>query len=244
MDVHDPYLPPHPYRTSFSQLENPGGLLNWRVGRSNPVLTAEQIQNEIDAYDGAIRYVDEQINHLLSELQRRHLSDNTIVILTSDHGEMFGEQGLFLHGNSLYLPSGVRIKRDVANTSLAPTVMDLLGERDRSGFVGPSLASFWQSPALEIPYPEPSSFVAKQPWVEATLPVSQGSIKSIVSEKWHYIENESLGEELYNLEEDAKEAHNLADKPEVQSIREQLRFKLQEIMAGSRTRSELVRLSK
>jgi hypothetical protein len=46
-DVHDPYLPPQPYRSRFSNLENAGGILN---GQQPPVvLTTEQLQGEIDA---------------------------------------------------------------------------------------------------------------------------------------------------------------------------------------------------
>ena len=48
MDTHDPYLPPKPYRVKFSKLKNPGGILNWRVGREDPKLTIEQIKSEIE----------------------------------------------------------------------------------------------------------------------------------------------------------------------------------------------------
>lgn len=66
--------------------------------------TDEQIQGEIDAYDGGIYYTDQQIDLLLKELDGRGVLDNTIVVITSDHGEMFGEHGLWEHHNSLYKP--------------------------------------------------------------------------------------------------------------------------------------------
>src|SRR5690606_35418120 len=56
-DVHDPYVPPQPYRSKFSALEEPGGIINSYQGRYHPALTAAQVQAEIDAYDGAIAYV-------------------------------------------------------------------------------------------------------------------------------------------------------------------------------------------
>ena len=60
--------------------------------------------NKRRLYDGAIASIDQEIGRLLDELRRRGVLDNTIVIVTSDHGEQFGEHGLNGHGNSLYLP--------------------------------------------------------------------------------------------------------------------------------------------
>ena len=85
----------------FASRKSPSGVLNWRVGRDH-LQSPEQRQGEIDAYDGAIAYVDTHINQLLAELQKRHLDANTLVVITSDHGEAFGEHGSYLHGNSLY----------------------------------------------------------------------------------------------------------------------------------------------
>ena len=84
MDVHDPYLPPQPYRQKFSEVQAPGGILNCGVGRCFPTLTADELQGEIDAYDGAISYVDDQINQLLYQLRDRGLLENTVVLITSD----------------------------------------------------------------------------------------------------------------------------------------------------------------
>ncbi len=55
-----------------------------------------------DRYDEAIEYLDSEIDRLLAELQERGDWENTLVIITSDHGELFGEHGLTGHGNSLY----------------------------------------------------------------------------------------------------------------------------------------------
>ena len=102
-DVHDPYTPPDPYRNTFSTMDNPGGEINSYMERYTPDLTSEQLQGEIDAYDGSILYVDDQINELLIGLQNSGQLENTLVIITSDHGESFGEHGLLQHSNSLYI---------------------------------------------------------------------------------------------------------------------------------------------
>ena len=55
-----------------------------------------------DAYDDCISYLDSQIGKLMDELESRGLLKNTLVVITSDHGEELGEHGLFGHGRSLY----------------------------------------------------------------------------------------------------------------------------------------------
>ena len=62
----------------------------------------QEIQTERDSYDGAIAYIDQQIGALADELQRRGLLDDTLLIVTSDHGEHLGEHGFMRHGNTLY----------------------------------------------------------------------------------------------------------------------------------------------
>ena len=55
-----------------------------------------------DAYDSCLAYLDEQLGLLFDELERRGLLDDTLVVITSDHGEGLGEHELFDHGESLY----------------------------------------------------------------------------------------------------------------------------------------------
>jgi arylsulfatase A-like enzyme len=57
-----------------------------------------------DSYDTAIGYLDRQLGVLLEEMERRGLADNTLVIVTSDHGEELGERGLVVHGATVYRP--------------------------------------------------------------------------------------------------------------------------------------------
>ena len=55
-----------------------------------------------DSYDDCLAYIDEQLDILFDELQRRGVLDQTLIIVTSDHGEGLGEHDLFDHGESLY----------------------------------------------------------------------------------------------------------------------------------------------
>ena len=104
-------------------------------------------------YDSCIASLDDQLGRLFNELERRGLLANTLVILTSDHGEHFNDHNLVGHGNSLYRPllhvplllippwnedPSVRVVREPASLrDLPATVVDLLGlARDRHSRAG------------------------------------------------------------------------------------------------------------
>jgi len=92
----------------------------------------------VDEYDAGLKYEDDSIGALLAELDRDGILKNTLVILTSDHGESLGDHGLSYHGAALYwelvrvplifswpghLPEGVRVEQPVGNQAVAATVM-------------------------------------------------------------------------------------------------------------------------
>jgi arylsulfatase A-like enzyme len=233
IDVHDPYIPPEPYRGEFSKSNNPGGILNCSIGRCYPTLTAEQIQAEKDAYDGAVSYVDNQINQLLDGLQKRGLLENTIIIITSDHGEAFGEHGMYLHDNSLYrevihvpliliwpghLPENVKVARPVSIAALPATVMGLLGEKNQKDFPIQSLEPLWENSEAASNWPYPLAEIAERPWTPENYPVHSGWVKTLVAPQWQFIKNEILPDELYNWNADVLEKKDLAQNPDMQSL--------------------------
>jgi arylsulfatase A-like enzyme len=101
-DVHDPYTSEEPWRSQFSSKPSPGGRFDSTQSVLLADLTADQVHEEIDAYDGAISYVDHWIGELLASLERSGRLANTIVVLTSDHGEGLGQHGFMGHGTTLY----------------------------------------------------------------------------------------------------------------------------------------------
>jgi arylsulfatase A-like enzyme len=232
-DVHDPYLPPQPYRSQFSALEAPGGIVNSHQSRYNPSLTPQEVQNEIDAYDGAISYVDDQIAQLLAEIERLGLGDNLLVVITSDHGEAFGEHGAFVHANSVYreeihvpliiwqpgrIPAGVRVFHPVSNAALPATIMDLISQEETPGpFPIRSLRGLWAEPEAPPDLALPLVEMEHWPWQEQVSPSHYGAMRSLISPEHHYIEHETLGTELYDWRKDLKESHNLAENQEGQS---------------------------
>ncbi len=146
MDVHSPYAPSRPF---FSEppATIPGlgvvpddelDILYRQKGLDAPGV----VPRIIKLYDGEIRTVDAAIDQLLKELQRENWFDNTIVVITSDHGEEFREHGSIEHGKNLYpevyevpliflwpgrLPAGVRISAQVRSIDIAPTLFALTG---------------------------------------------------------------------------------------------------------------------
>ena len=232
-DVHDPYLPPQPYRSRFSDIKDPGGRLNGPLYQVDPARRAEILRTELDAYDGSIAYVDEYIGRLLAEIEVRGLADNTLVVITSDHGEAFGEHKMWGHGMSLYreeihvplivwspgeVPNGLRVSQPVSNTALASTVMDFLGENKPSEFAVPSLVPLWQSESDPPNRPLPMAELEHIPWLTERGHSREGPMISLLGPEWHYIEHKKLGPELYDWSNDPDESLNLAKESENENV--------------------------
>lgn len=231
-DVHDPYTPPEPYRSKYASVPNPGGLINGFVERYHPELTPEQLQSEIDAYDGSISYVDDQIKNLFSELEQRDMLENTIVVITSDHGESLGEHGLLQHSASLYLPeihvplivwgpdripASKTIDTPVSLSALPATILSLVNESDEI-FPGPSLALLMNGDNAGANWPAPISEVAQMDGAAEQNPSTHGEMKSVVDTEMQFITHENFGEELYNWRTDPQELNNLINDPAAQTV--------------------------
>lgn len=193
-DAHLPYDPPSPWREQFSA-------------------TPEAI----DLYDGAIAYIDDSLGRLFAELRRRGALDRTLVIVSSDHGELFGEHGLHGHGNSLYLPelhvplivrypakvrAGVRLDTPVTLRDLMSTVLDAAGQP------GTAPGTSWLPLIAAMPDARGSEVVAE---VRAGVntapefPVSRGPMQSVITDSLHYIRNGDAVEELFAWRRDPAE---------------------------------------
>jgi arylsulfatase A-like enzyme len=173
--------------------------------------TTDAVQAEQDAYDRTIAFMDQQIGLLLDELQRRGILDNTLVIVTSDHGEEFLEHGVMTHGNSLYSPSlhvplllrlpgrvpaGVRVPQAVSVRDLPATVCAMLGVN--ATFPGATLARYWQE-GEEAPAQPLFADVSGRTFRPASYPVSKGDMQSVIVDRWHYIRRGDGHAELYDL---------------------------------------------
>jgi arylsulfatase A-like enzyme len=248
-DLHDPYLTEEPYKTRFSNKVARGNLINFQFQantfRRKPSLTEQEVQAEVDGYDGCLAYLDAKLGDLFSELSRRGIDKDTLVIVTSDHGEAFGNHDLFGHGNGLYIeslhvpliilwpgkiPSATRVPQPVSLHNIPATVLALVNGTD-SVFPGNSLVRFWSgNPGKEVEpifaNLSPGRFKDGLP----SYPSAKGGLRSLVTEQWHFILSESGYAELYAWREDPNETRNLAKDPAGRIVTEELKQRLNSLM--------------
>jgi arylsulfatase A-like enzyme len=136
--VHTPYAPPPDYQQLFldgGDVEIPPHL-EWMT-----------------KYDQEIRYTDDELAKLFETIDALGLAENTVFILTSDHGEAFLEHGLLEHGSLLTdevvrvplmfwgagIPAGRRVDATVSHVDLLPTILEILGVGEPPAREGTSL---------------------------------------------------------------------------------------------------------
>ena len=148
LDPHWPYSPPDPYHVMFPGPEGAAvdfNNLNWKsfergIEKGEIDLGPADLEAMQCFYDGEIRYTDAAISRILGFLRDRGLFENTIIVVTADHGEEFMEHGRVGHGHSLHdellrvplilrWPGGraARATGQVELVDVMPTLLDLVG---------------------------------------------------------------------------------------------------------------------
>lgn len=247
-DAHAPYVAPAPYDRKFSGIEPPTRAIE--LGKSRTPAEARGLH---DAYNGAISYVDAQLGILFDELKRRGLWSNTLVVVTADHGEEFGEHRWFGHANGLYfsalhvpllisfpgrLSGGIRVAEPVTLRDLPATVVDLLGIRGEVNFPGRSLSVHWtpEPDSVRTPPSPLLSEVSRHENQPAWYAVSKGDMQSIIVGRHHYIRNGDGREELYDVVADPGEMADLAASENSRAVLEVARVSLKRA-SGNGSRS-------
>jgi len=215
-DAHDPYRPPAPFDTVFRTGPAPAMIKGRRY-------SPEEVERMIGAYDASIAYLDHHFGRLLARLDTLGLLDNTIVIISSDHGEEFGEHRVFTHAHSLYQPSlrvplviaapgvpaGQRVDAWVTTTDLARTVLELASLEPRA-VPGRTLSRYWESRADSAMPPDTLRATVLYSWdVPEYYPIRKGDMESVFADPWKYIRNGDGSEELYDLRADPGERTDL-----------------------------------
>jgi len=166
-DPHWPYAPPEPFRSRFA---DPGyrGPMDGTLAPLKPYFMGEpmpaaDLQHIVDLYDGEIAYVDSQLARLLGELKKRNLLDNTVFIVTADHGEEFKEHGSLGHARTLYqeqlavplifsghpsMPPNTTRSDPASLVDIAPTVLAMAGVEQVPAMDGRSLVPAGKERAL------------------------------------------------------------------------------------------------
>jgi arylsulfatase A-like enzyme len=196
--------------------------------------------SNLDRYDAGVHYADDNIGQLMRGLERRGLASNTLVVITSDHGESLGDHGLTYHGAALYwelihvplivwypghVPSGLRVAQPVTNAAIPATVMDLFSSPGKT-FPGPALSQFWRNREVTTNWPDPLSelpqteiITPEDRAVEGKIPLAtNGGMQSLVRPGWHLIVHQKSGQQLYDWVHDPGESADRARAPETHAI--------------------------
>jgi len=232
-DVHEPFVPPQHYRRLYYQGEErdrrnhslEGIKDNLAYPFTKKLLDTmgediTDIEYVIAQYDAEITYVDEQFGKLISTLKELNILDDTLIILTSDHGESLGEHGIYFDHAGVYgptvhvplifhhldLPQGKKIDALVQLIDIAPTVLEFFKVDIPQEFEGRSLFPLLRGDSTEH-YKE--VFTNQGLW-QATRMMRTKKwklIKCIDNGFWNFPSTE-----LYDLQSDPQELNNIAQE--------------------------------
>ena len=259
MDPHAPYdtrrrefCGSGPAVRRFFRRVNSGDTFT-RLMAHSAALSPSELQIAIDLYDAEIRHADHCVGLVRDILHRESSLDETLLIVTADHGEAFGEHGVWGHGFCLndcltrvplvvrhprLFPAGTRSRALVQLPDLYDTCLALAGEAVAQSWNGLSLTQA-ADPAWE-----------GREYAFSEFPVQTGTLSlmknfnpdfepgpwgkqmwSVRTRKWRYIEYDDGGHELYDLASDPQEQFSLHEE------RPDILEKLQEVLAEHRGRS-------
>jgi len=225
-DVHTPSQPNDRYRKLL--VDPYDGPANGTTEQLHRHRSGEIRLDQNDArhlsqlYDAEIRQLDAELEQLFAELERRDVLDDTLVVITSDHGDEFLEHGDFMHSRTLYeelvripllmrgpgIPRGLRVPSPVSLVDLVPTVVPALGAAVPEGVEGVDLAGAWRT--AEGLRRARFLFFDADEWYgnsahDFLRAVLAGPMKLVLDGKTEKAE-------LYDLAKDPRETRNLAGK--------------------------------
>ena len=226
--VHAPYAPPDEYRNLFGEYPSEMKARNADImpfkDRAAELCQADR-EFLVGMYDAEIRYTDDTLRSLFSELKDLGFLENALVIITSDHGEEFGEHGKLIHPRSLYeellhvplIIVGPQVKPRAVDNRLAssidvmPTILNYVGLK------------------VEIPMAGTDLLAASEDSEAQQAVISQfgNSLYSVRSHEWKLIQDlKRQSVSLYHLPTDPDEKRDRAD--EFDSVRLRLEERLEE----------------
>ncbi len=229
---HDPYTTTRDYWDLYDhdaiplparQYEPPEGRdphgrrLYENYDRGEYRVTQDHIRNARHAYFGMISYVDEKIGALMAALEATGLAEDTIIALTSDHGDMLGERGLWykmsffedsarvpliIHAPGRFAPG--RVAGNVSLVDMLPTFLEIAGGDGGAALDGHSLAPLMAGDG--------------RGWCDTALGeyTAEGAVAPIFMARrgaYKYIACEADPPQLYDLANDPHERVNLAGDP-------------------------------
>lgn len=246
-DAHDPYTLGEEYRHLFTNEKRDDEAINEMIrsyyfdasGRFRVRNIDDSLREYLLAlYDSEIAYLDGHLRTFMKTLEERGHLDNTIVIITSDHGEEFFEHGGVMHKQTLYqevlrvplliyypkMLQPSRVSHRVSLVDIFPTLLDLVELPEQQGIDGVSLLPLITE--QEIPK---RNYVLSQRYARAEHGESRQD--ALTGQEWKFIqvnpERERIPTALFNLKVDPQEQDNQIQ--ELSEQREEMKLHLQEI---------------
>ncbi len=253
-----------PYNSPFRLIEPSEKSIRKKTGKFRRGFTKffrswginSGVDAEIARYKGAIRYVDQQIGRLMKVLNKERLLDNTLIVLTSDHGESLTEHEIYFDHHGLYdetihvplilryphkLPTNRRVRGLVQHIDLLPTILELFRIDERKGLDGRSLLPILNGQVDSV-----------RSWCFFEEAYTQRKM-GIRTERYKYIRALSKEgavcrycrsvhggeEELYDLVNDPRETRNIVKEKSAEA--EKLRGQLAQIVAQLEVKRETER---
>jgi arylsulfatase A-like enzyme len=196
------------------------GLKNIKdqMPRTEWAIDTDQWRNIVHSYLASISFVDHQIGKVINALEESEYSDNTIIVLWSDHGYHMGEKNTF-QKHSLWersthvplifaghgVPQGESSNRVVSLLDIYPTLLEICGLPKNSKNEGRSLVPLMKDPLTEWAYPSLTGYGK--------------DCYAVQSERYHYIRYSDGSEELYDHQNDPNEWTNVAGKHDLANIK-------------------------
>jgi len=242
MEAHTPYHPPEEYAApylgdavSYAQARAVATFIKERsyvymTGRRD--INAEEFAIDRALYDGEISYLDFRIGELLDYLRDLDILDNTVLIITSDHGENFGEHHLVEHVLSVYdtvlhvpliirypglAEAGLRVEEQVQLIDIFPTILDIVGINwsGEEQLQGQSLVKDVEQPGSQFAIAEYAlhygAFGFLRWYGDIDVYRWAHRLKTIRTDEFKYIWSSNGQDELYNIREDPGELNNLIE---------------------------------
>ncbi len=241
MDVHYPYFPPDDIFYEIFEEKNHDllSLMTYTQILQKIIYDSEMKRNIIyyaqKLYDSSIRFVDHNIGILMDYLERSGLVDETILIITADHGEEFLEHGAFGHtGRNFFthmyeellrVPLIVLVPKDwrpkikmqrqptISSVDIFPTILELLRVNEKISCDGKPLHELLKASNNErLIFAEASLYNKERGTI--VIPPDERVTIAMKFGEWKYIfyETRNRKDELYNLRLDPAEQTNLIDE--------------------------------
>lgn len=256
MEPHLPYNPPEPFGSAFVADDVVEGMvkgvrtmpllseLGYIVGQYP--LSGRQVEVLRSLYHGDVAYTDHLVGDLLTGLRERSLFDDSLVVLTSDHGENLGEHHMLDHKFCIYetllkvplivrypaaVPRGQRVVEPVQTIDVFATLIEVAGASDSAAERrGPSLlGQRSQDRVVQAQYYRPTLFMGtlRSAYPKANVTRFDRRLASVEAGAMKYIWSSNGAHELYDLVVDPGEENNLAaERPEVVAELEKQRMQL------------------